>query len=336
MKKARTKNSIIRLLSFTICLTMLLTLSACGGAEYYFSDFSENSADMSGVTSVISSNQSYRGELAGSNDCVIPVKDATNLSDDFKLNSSGALLVDITKNKLISSKNIYEKLYPASLTKLATAFVCLKYGNLDDDVTVSYTAAHLNTPGAKLCYLSEGDVVNFKVLLTSFIVYSGNDAGVALAEHISGTEGEFVKLMNKELKKIGAVDTNFVNSHGLPDDNHYTSVYDMYLIMNELLKYDTFNEIAAIDSYKAEFKDASGKPVSKVYENTNRYLIGEKELPANVTILASKTGTTFAAGSCLALTVSGKKGHNYIAILMKAGSSDILYDEMTKLLKQVS
>lgn len=321
-----------------LCLFLSVSLiSACSTSDDNLLSFTDNKSGMSEITSILTAGNSYRAELPGENTCIIPVKNETQMSKfpkDFRLNSNGALLVDIDKNEVILSKNIYERLYPASLTKLATALVCLKYGNLEDDVTVSYKASHLNEPGAKLCYLQEGDIVNFKVLLTSFIVYSGNDAGVALAEHISGSEQAFVELMNKELFSIGASDTHFVNSHGLPDDNHYTTVYDMYLLMNELLKYDVFTEIASIASYNAEFIDVNGKKVTKVYENTNRYMLGEKELPNKIEILASKTGTTFAAGSCLTLAVKGKNGHKYIAVLMKAGSSDILYDEMSTILKK--
>ena len=149
----------------------------------------------------------------------------------------------------------------------------------------------------------------------------------------AGSEEEFAKLMNYELQLIGAVDSHFVNPHGLPDENHYTTGYDIYLILNELANYDKFLEITSKDSYIAEFKDSSGNDIKKVYENTNKYLTGEKSLPNNVAILAGKTGTTYAAGSCLAVLVNGVNGHRYIAVVLKAGSSDLLYQQMTKLLE---
>ena len=290
-----------------------------------------NTTELGDITSVIATDASYEAESLSRDLCVVP-ENSINNTDDDGISAEGAILVDIDNNNMIYSKNIYERLYPASLTKLATALVCLEYGDLYDTVTVSYKAANMNIPGAKLCYLREGDKINFKVLLTSFLCYSGNDAGIALAEHIAGTENEFVVLVNDELRRIGAVDSHFTNSHGLHDDEHYTTVYDMYLIVNELLKYDVFEEISSLKSYTAKFEDGSGNPIKKIYENTDRFLIGEKDLIKGFKITGSKTGTTLKAGYCLALVTKSKKGR-YISIIMKARISDVLYDEMNTLLK---
>ena len=116
-----------------------------------------------------------------------------------------------------------------------TALVVLKKGELTDSVTVSYNASHIPVAGAKVCGFEEGDVITMDALLHCLLIYSGNDAGIAIAEHMSGSEENFVRIMNSEAKRIGASHTNFVNSHGLHDDNHYTTAYDMYLIFNELI-----------------------------------------------------------------------------------------------------
>ena len=323
MKQKNRLIALILIISFVLC--------GCSNKELLLSH-KRTSYDVNSVTSFITNNNTFKSVNMSNDICVIP-ENTVAMPEDMFLRSHGVLLVDIDTNEMILSKNIYEKMYPASLTKMATALVCLKYGNLDDMITVSYAASHINEPGAKLCFLQEGDVIDFRTLLTAFVIYSGNDAGVALAEHISGTEAAFAELMNKELKKIGAVNTHFVNSHGLPDDNHYTSVYDMYLVLNELMKYEEFCKIAALDSITATFKDASGKDVTKIYENTNQYLMGFKKLPKGISILASKTGTTLAAGSCLCLTVQKKKKHRYIAVVMKAPDSNILYNEMNIILE---
>lgn len=317
---------------WSLLLILIVCASGCSD-ESLLLQYTVNNTGTDSISSFVASDKTYRCEYRYKDVCIIPEK-AVSVPSDMSFRSEGVLLVNKTNNEMILSKNIYERLYPASLTKLATALVCLKYGNMDDIVTVSYNAAHITEPGAKLCFLQEGDRINFKTLLTSFIVYSGNDAGIALAEHISGTEAAFVELMNSELKKLGAVDTHFVNSHGLPDDNHYTTVYDMYIIMNELLNYDVFNEIAAIDSYIAEFTDSTGKEVKKLYENTNQYLIGLRKIPKGINITASKTGTTFAAGSCLIQSVTNKKEQTYIAVIMKAPDSNVLYNEMSTLLEK--
>ncbi len=316
---------------FGVILACLCMTAGCSKDENLFS-YGEENSKISDITSVTGVSHLYEAPPYYRNVCVIPKEDVKGDKKDV-FTAKGLLLVDVDENTMIYADGIYDQLYPASLTKLATALVCLKYGNMEDDVKISYNASHISEPHAKTCYLQEGDVINFETLLTSFLVYSGNDAGIALAEHISGTEKEFMKLVNEELKKLGAVDTHFVNSHGLHDDKHYTTVYDMYLILNELSGYDKFLEIASKSTYIADFKDAEGNSVRKVYDSTIQYLTGDYKLPKGFTILAGKTGTTSDAGNCLALLVSAKDGHKYIAIVMKAYSYGSLYSQMNELLK---
>lgn len=312
-------------------LVFIILSSGCSNTKEYY-EYSSDNSSVADVACVVSDSNIYSCQPFSKDLCVIPKSEVGQSISDSMI-ADGILNVDITDNKVLCSKGIYDKMYPASLTKLGTALVCLKYGNMSDDVVVSARAVSINVPGAKVCYLQEGDVVNFEVLLTSFLVYSGNDAGIALAEHISGTEAEFCKLMNEELKKIGAVNTNFINCHGLPEKEHYTSVYDIYLMLNELSKYDKFVEITSLDTYTAKYKDKTGRDVTKVYESTDKYLTGEKELPKGVKILAGKTGTTNDAGYCLAvLSEKEKTSHKYISIVMKAYSSDSLYTQMSELL----
>ena len=319
----------IKLLLCTIICVFALT--GCGDHNTLLS-YTSKVNNISAFASVSDGNSLDRITPFSEEVCVIPKEEVgVNVTDNFP--AAGLLMVDITDNKMYYADGIYDKLYPASLTKLATALVCFKYGNMEDDVTISYTASHINEPGAKLCFLQEGDVINFETLLNSFLVYSGNDAGIALAEHISGSEKDFAKLMNKELKALGAVNTHFVNSHGLPHDNHYTSVYDIYLILNELANYDKFLEISSQSEYIADFHDKAGNNVRKVYDNTNMFLTGHKKLPKGFNIVAGKTGTTNAAGNCLAIIASGPDSHNYIAICMKAYSYDSLYSQINDLLK---
>lgn len=321
----------LKLFSLLTLIAATVLSSGCSDEKLLLSYSSKNNS-INKITSFVSDGNTYKCGLLSSGVCVIP-ENKISVPSGADFSSQGVLLVNADTNQMVLSKNIYNTLYPASLTKLATALVCLRYGNLDDTVTVSYAASHITEAGAKLCFLQEGDKIDLRTLLTSFLVYSGNDAGIAIAEHISGSEAAFAKLMNRELKSLGAVDTHFVNSHGLPNDDHYTTVYDMYLVMNELIKYDEFNSIAAIDSYTAQFSDASGKPVKKVYENTNKYLIGERKLPSGVSIIGSKTGTTAAAGCCLVLAVNGINNQRYIAVIMKSRDSNVLYKEMSKVLE---
>lgn len=143
--------------------------------------------------------------------------------------AEGAGTFNLATNTVTYAQNIYEKLYPASTTKILTAYIALKYGNLEDYVTVSENAAD-QASDSSVCGLKAGDVVQLKDLLYGMMLKSGNDAAIAIAEHIGGSVEGFADMMNQEALAMGATRSHFVNPNGLPDENHYTSVYDLYLI----------------------------------------------------------------------------------------------------------
>lgn len=266
--------------------------------------------------------------------CIIP-KDYEQ-EKDASITSEAALLVDATSGELLYGDNVYEKLYPASITKIVTALVTLKYGTLTDMVTISKNAANITTPGAKLCGFKEGDTIQLEALLNSLLVYSGNDAGLAIAEHISGSEEAFCELMTLEAKKLGAVHSNFVNPHGLHDKNHYTSAYDIYLVFQELIKDERFVTIIKQPSYTAQLKNAEGKDKKLIFSSTNRYLRNTEQAPQGISVYGGKTGTTDAAGSCLVLYSKDSKGDSYISLILKAQSGNDLFSQMTHLLSIIN
>jgi D-alanyl-D-alanine carboxypeptidase len=263
---------------------------------------------------------------------LVPITSEDNLGEDNELTSGSSLLVNVTDQKVIYADNVYDRLYPASLTKLMTALVVLQHGELTDSVTISYNASHITEGGAKLCGFQEGDVITMDALLKSLLVYSGNDAAIAIADHISGSEEAFVALMNEKARKIGAVHTNFVNSSGLHDDNQYTTAYDMYLIFHELTNYETFRSIIGTASYTAEYTDKDEKPKEKTFKATNAYLSDETSAPEGVQILGGKTGTTRKAGNCLVLLSKDSLEKEYISVILKAPDKNNLYNQMSYLL----
>lgn len=275
-----------------------------------------------------------KAPLFAENLCVVPVGSDTD--KDGNLTGKAALLVDVTDKEVIYANNVFSKVYPASVTKIVTTLIVLKYGNLADMVTVSHNAANITEWGATKIGLNEGDKINMDALLTAFLVHSGNDAGIAIAEHIGGTEENFAKMMNEEAKKLGAVDSNFVNAHGLHDDKHYTTAYDIYLILNELLHYDKFLEIIATKKYQYSYEDKDGNKVEKEFSNTNRYINGREDMPEGLTVLGGKTGTTSKAGSCLVLYSKDAKEHQYLSFLFKTDSGNSLFSQMSYLLKMIN
>ena len=207
----------------------------------------------------------------------------------------------------------------------------IKYGNLDDKVTVSSEAVS-NLAGSSLCGVQAGDQLTVRDLLYGLMLVSGNDAANVLAEYYSGSVEKFAKVMNKEAKALGATKSHFVNANGLPDEKHYTSVYDMYLIFQEAIKLQDFVDIIKTDSIDVSYADANGNTVSKTWTNTNQYLKGETQSPDGITVIGGKTGTTNAAGYCLVLYSQNKKGQDIISIVYKGDSRSSMYTLMNEIL----
>lgn len=275
--------------------------------------------------------EGYRQSFLSKDICVIPKKSKS--PTDSAITAESALLVNDTKKKMLFAKKIYAKRFPASITKIATALLALQRADMEDVVTVSYDASHITEYGAKLCHFQEGDQIKMKDLMYCLLVYSGNDAGIAIAEHIGGSQEAFAEMLNEEMLRLGATGTHFVNSHGLHDDSHYTTAYDLYLIFHELLQYDLFREIINQSEYTVSWQDAQGQSKTTTYQSTDRYLLGYEQIPEGLTVIGGKTGTTIAAGNCLILYSQDKKKNDYISVILKADSSTALYSQMNHLLE---
>ncbi len=264
--------------------------------------------------------------------CVAP-SDIALAKADLSLASSAGLF-DITNHETLYAKNVNRSLHPASLTKTMTAYLALKYGKLDDVLTASENVK-ISESGAQLCGFKEGDKLTLDQVLHGLLMYSGNDAGVMIAEYVSGSVDEFAKLMNKEALMLGATNTNFVNPHGLTDDNHYTTAYDLYLIFQAAMQYDKFKEIIHTTDYTSTYTDSEGNTKDMHYITTNNYLSGGVNAPSNVSVIGGKTGTTKAAGNCLILLSNNSAGESFVSVVMNTDDKDALYGQMNNLLKMI-
>ena len=246
--------------------------------------------------------------------------------------AEGAGTFNLATNSVVYSKNIYKKLYPASTTKILTAYVTLKYcSDLEAVVTVSENTANQAEDSSK-CDLKAGDQIKVKDLLYGLMLRSGNDAAIAIAEYISGDVDSFVSVMNQEAALLGATQSHFANPHGLPNENHYTSVYDMYLLFAKALENPAFVELIRTTSHDAVYMNASGETVEKTWENTNHYLTGNTKAPEGFTVVGGKTGTTKDAGYCLVLYSYNPANQPIISIVFKAGGRSDLYLLMNEML----
>lgn len=222
------------------------------------------------------------------------------------VNAKSAVLIDGTTGAVLWSNNARQKLPIASTTKIMTAIIVLERANISGTVKVS---KEIEEVGESEIGLKKNDKIKVKKLLEAMMVYSANDAAVALAIYTSGSVNNFVKLMNKKAKEIGATDTNFMDSDGLSSNNHYSTAYDMALIGRYAMQKPLFRKIAAMKNV------VINKKRGIVFPTRNKLLF---RYPYAIGI---KTGYTRPAGSCL-VSASSKNNRYLIAVTLGALSSN--------------
>ncbi len=248
------------------------------------------------------------------------------------ITASSALLVSTDTNEALYYKDVYKQIAPASLTKLMTALMVLKYGNLNDTITFTPEMLAVNNPEAQMCGFVAGDSILVKDLFNCMLVYSGNDTSNALGMYISGTIEDFAKLMNEEAKLLGATHTNFVNACGLDENGHMTCTYDLYLMFAECMKYPEFMDAIKLSNVTATYTNSLGETKSKSFPSTNLYFTGTYEIPDGIQMYGGKTGTTGNAGTCLILYSEDELNKGYISVVMGSPNKPELYQQMTNLL----
>ena len=220
----------------------------------------------------------------------------------FEISANSAIVMDATTGRILYEKNIHARKPMASTTKIMTALVALEKTNLEDVVKVSRNA--VGVEGSSI-YLTYDERITMKDLLYGLMLRSGNDSAAAIAIEIGGSIDGFSKLMNKKAREIGAINTNFTNPHGLHNENHYTTAYDLALITREALKKDAFKEIVRTKLWVAERENF------KYFYNKNKTLV---ELHGGDGV---KIGFTTSAGRCL-VTSATRDGMQLISVVLNA------------------
>ena len=292
-------------------LIFAISLTGCGNTKYDMAYQLNN--DVSSFQLLTTTNQETLEPFAA--DLCVADKDGSatgvNLSD-----VGSAALFDLKNLDTLYAKNVNEQLNPASLTKVMTALVAMKYGSADQILTATDSVL-VKEQGAVLCGLKPGDRMTLDQALHILLIYSANDVANLIAEGISGSVEEFVALMNSEAAELGATNCSFTNPNGLTEEGHYMTAYDLYLIFQEAMQYDLFNQIIQMSSYTTTYKDKNGAEKSVDVKNSNQYLKGTYEMPPNVTVIGGKTGTTNAAGHCLLLLSRSSAGTSYISVIIQ-------------------
>ena len=306
-----------------------MVLSACSSNETLLNQYTQDVNLGNNITDL----ELNKAEGFASNLAVVD-KDSPDYNKSYEIYSPIALLVDSTTNEIIIQKNVHDKAYPASITKVLTSMLAIKYGDANSKRKAGEEII-ITEENVVTCAYRVGDDITFDIALHGALIRSGNDAAAFLATFVNESQTEFVKLMNDEAKKIGATNSNFTNSHGLTDENHYTTAYDLYLIYREALKSDYFRSVIGKHTFKGEFQRTTSYNTYRIpceYITTNPFFTDDATAPDNVTVLGGKSGYTEAAKRCYILHASAENGHEYIAIVLKAENKEKLATDLMYLL----
>jgi len=223
------------------------------------------------------------------------------------VSARGAVLMDAKTGVILYQESAYARLPPASTTKIMTAILALENGDLNAPVTASRRAA--TTEGSSI-WLREGETLTLREMLYGILLKSGNDASVAVAEHIAGQETEFVRRMNRKARELGACNTHFVNANGLPAPEHYSTAYDLAVITRYALNDPVFAAIVKTQETRISWP---GETWLRTLRTTNK-LLAQFAGADGV-----KTGTTSEAGQCLVASAT-RNGQQLIAVLLHSSN----------------
>ena len=316
-------------LVFTISLSLLIFPCFASEFSYIWSDSTETSANVTNenTNNISNSNNEISNtttNITNTNNAKDSVEETNSeISEDnfLGLDCGSAILIEQTTGQILYAYNIHEQLHPASVTKVMSILLimeALDSGkiNLTDEVPCSENAASM---GGSQIWLDPRETLTVDEMLKAICVNSANDCVVAMAEYIAGTEEAFVQMMNDKAKELGMNDTTFKNCHGLDEDGHVTSAYDISLMSRELLK-----NHPDVTKYTTIWMDTLRDGKSQL-SNTNKLIKNYKGATG------LKTGSTSLALYNLSASAT-RDDLSLIAVIMKAPSSKIRFENATKLL----
>lgn len=227
------------------------------------------------------------------------------LGSGLGITAESAILMDVRTGEILYSKDIHRRMEPASTTKILTAIVAIERGGMNDRLTVSENASHIE--GSSI-WLAEGEQHTLSDILHGLLLSSGNDAAVTIAENLAGNEAQFVRWMNEKARQLGAVDSNFMNTNGLPDPGHRTSVHDMALVSRYALQLPALAQIVRTRRHVMPWPEHEW---DRALINHNK-LLWRYEGADGV-----KTGYTRSAGHCLVASAT-RNGQQLLAVVFRS------------------
>ena len=240
--------------------------------------------------------------------------------------AESAIIVDMKTGYTLMEKNVYDKHYPASITKVMTAILTLELVALDETVTFSHDAVFSIESGSSAAYVDEGEQLSVEQCLYGLMLISGNDLANGLAEHVGGSMENFAVMMTNKAKELGCLNTNFTNAHGLHDENHYTCAFDMAIMAKYAYEnLEMFRTLCSTTYY--ECSPTNKQPEIRYWRNTNK-LIGPGYRQYYEDCLGGKTGYTNQAGGTL-VTYAKINGRVLLGVFMKSSNSAGAYADTT-------
>lgn len=252
-----------------------------------------------------------------------------SFADDLNLTAESAILADVDTGQILYEKNPHLKLHPASTTKIMTGILAIELGNPNDIVTVDDETPYI-IKGSHIA-LEPGEQLSLDDLIHALLIESANDSALVIANHIAGSTEKFVKLMNEKAKELGAMDTNFTNPHGLTDENHLTTAYDLYLMAKYAMENEIFREI--VSNYTYTIPPTNKKSESRYLKSENKLLYSTEKINVDGNLVpikydganGIKTGYTTEAGNCLVASVE-KNNRRLIAVALKSNGKEVFAD----------
>ena len=311
-----------RILCLLLLLSMLLSLSVSATET-------ESTEPTETVETTETTGQSEKDFLTPP----APLREI-NYPTDFTIEAGSYALIELNSNTIICSKEIDTRRYPASLTKIMTCMLAIQHGNLKDMLTVSPTALENLSEFGSTAGLVEGEQITLENMLYCIMLWSANEGCNVIGEYVSGDVASFVDLMNETAKTLGMENTHFANTHGLHDENHYTTVRDLTILTRWAWENETFRRFATATVHEVP---ATNKSEARVLHTTN-YLTSTDVDSRYYYSLASgiKTGFTTPAGGCLVSTATDGDAE-YLSIVMKceliSNAEDMRFIETKRLFR---
>ncbi len=237
---------------------------------------------------------------------------------EVKIYSESAILIEKRTGKILYEKNVHDKKYPASTTKILTAIIALENCDLNETQTASAEAINSVKSGYSTANIQIGETFTIGELLDVMMIHSANEAANIIAEHISGSIPEFAKLMNERAKELGCFDSNFVNPNGMHDENHYSTAYDLAQIARHCMKNEKFREI--VTKMECSLPTTDLWQEERVFKNTNSLMLSDNRYYYPY-CNGIKTGFTTPAKNCL-IASSNKDGFEVISVILHAESTE--------------